>query len=124
MNKIFIIGIGLLLLAIFIYTIVTLTSKKEKYDDIENFDNGYDEPPSHEDIFGKEGAKLRKKISDIMNKFSPIYNLHVDEKYYPAPYDTIIENMKLFKVNGINDVSISKELIYTNFILYLKNFKL
>jgi hypothetical protein len=121
MNKYIVFLICILILALFIWGIVAITSKKKKYAQIEKYDEkiGYEDPPSHEDIFGVKDMELRNKISNIMNKFSPVYNFHSDEKYYPAPYDTIIENMNLFKKDGKTNNAISKKLLNLSELLTL-----
>jgi hypothetical protein len=111
MNKYVAILIGIILFCTILWLSISRINSVDKQESIQFNIYNYEEPPSHENIFGKTGMDLRKKISDIMNKFSPVYVHHNDERYYPGSYDSIIPNIQLFNtINKINSVSITPNL--------------
>jgi hypothetical protein len=85
-------------------------------------------PPSYSDIFNKP-TLLNKTISDIINKFSPVYVFHSDERYYPAPLGTfslcngIFDNNTSLSINNkqITDV---KDLLLIGETSFDKRYKI
>ena len=46
-------------------------------------------PPDNLTIFGvSDQISLNKKMYTIMNLFSPVYNFHSDERFYPGTFDS------------------------------------
>jgi hypothetical protein len=84
----------------------------------DNYKEFYIEPPSVDSIFRNNKSKL----NDIVNKFSPIYIFHSDERFYPASYGTLKNFCSLYKtVKPYNSEQIPTQTLLVEKPLTIKN---
>ena len=78
----------------------------------------FESPPSYGEVFGVSDERIAySRIHEIINKFSPIYIFHPDERYYPAPLDTFSKCTGIF--NNSSSTSIDNKQIENTYQLLL-----